>query len=116
MLGQRLESLIKTIGIKKGDFAEKVGFSQAYISMIIGNAQRVPSDRFFESVKREFNVNIDWLKNGTGDMFIVDDPDFTPLEKELITKYNLLPLSERKVIDDIVDALLLKTTKPKEKE
>lgn len=43
-------------------------------------------------------------------------PIFTPLEKELVTKYSLLPLSERKVIDDIVDALLLKTTKPKEKE
>lgn len=109
MLGERLEKLIKTLGIKKGDFAERLNFSQAYISMIISGNQKLPSDRFFDSVKREFNVNIDWLKNGDGEMFNIEDKNISPAEKTLITKYNQLPLSERKVIDEILDAMVIKS-------
>ncbi len=108
MLNKRLEILINTLGLKKGDFAEKINFSQAYISMILNGSKQNPSDRFYESIKREFNININWLKNGQGEMFIVDNPELSSTEKDLVIKYNSLPLSERKIIDEIVDAFLLK--------
>lgn len=108
MLSDRLESLIKTLGLKKGDFANKINFSQAYISMILNGSKKNPSDRFYESIRREFNVNTNWLQNGKGDMFLVDNLDLSPIESDLISKYNSLPLSERKIIDEVVDALLLK--------
>lgn len=108
MLNKRLEELIITLGIKKGDFADKIGFTQAYISMVLNNSRQTPSDRFFESIKREFNVNIDWLKSGVGEMFIIDNKNLTPLELELVQKYNSLPLSERKIIDEIVEAMVIK--------
>lgn len=108
MLRDRLESLINTLGLKKGDFANKINFSQAYISMILNGSKQNPSDRFYESIKREFNVNIDWLRNGEGEMFLIDNLDLSPIERDLISKYNSLPLSERKIIDEVVDALLVK--------
>lgn len=111
LLKERLEMLINTLGLKKGDFAEKVNFSQAYISMILSGSKQNPSDRFYESIKREFNVSVDWLRDGKGEMFVVDNPELSPIEKDLVTKYNSLPLSERKIIDEVVDALLIKYSK-----
>ena len=108
MLKDRLEQLIKTLDLKKGDFADKINFSQAYISMILSGTKQNPSDRFFDSIKREFNVNIDWLKYGQGEMFSLNEENLSPLEKDLLTKYNLLPLSERKIIDLMVDTMLSK--------
>lgn len=111
MLGIRLSALINALGIKKGDFAERIGFAQAYISQILSGVKQNPSDRFYESIKREFNVSIDWLRDGKGEMFVVDNPELSPIEKDLVTKYNSLPLSERKIIDEVVDALLIKYSK-----
>lgn len=108
MLNDRLELLINTLGVKKGDFSEKINFSQGYIPMLLSGNKNNPSDRFYKSIKRECNVNIEWLRAGEGEMFIVDDTKLTPIERDLVSKYNSLPLSERKTIDSIVDALLLK--------
>lgn len=108
LLNERLETLINTLGMKKGDFADKIKFSQAYISMILSGSKQNPSDRFFESIRREFNVSTDWLRDGKGEMYVIDNPKLTSIEKDLVSKYNLLPLSERKMIDEVVDALLLK--------
>lgn len=115
LLNKRLEALIDTLGLKKGAFAEKINFSQAYISMILSGSKKNPSDRFYESIKREFNVNIDWLRGGNGEMFVIDNLELSPTEKNLVTKYNLLPLSEKKIIDEIVNALLIKHSKNTDK-
>lgn len=110
MLNDRFNELISTLGLKKGDIAEKIGFTQSYISMILSGNKTNPSDRFYESLKREFNVNIDWLKTGLGDMFNIENESLTPAEYELVKKYNQLPLSERKIIDEIIDAMVIKNT------
>lgn len=108
MLNERLETLINTLDLKKGDFAKKINFSQAYISMILSGSKQNPSYRFYESIKREFNISIDWLRDGKGEMYVTDNPKLSPIEKDLVTKYNSLPLSERKIIDEVVDAFLIK--------
>ena len=45
-----------------------------------------PSDQAIRSISREFNINEDWLRNGTGDM--------------------LLPISRRKEIEKLTNQLL----------
>ena len=108
MLQDRLKILIDTLDIKKRDFAERIHFSQAYISMILNGSKKNPSDRFFDSVRREFRVSTAWLQYGEGEMFIVEDLQLSPIEKDLVFKYNSLPLSKRKIIDEVVDALIVK--------
>lgn len=111
MLKDRLRILIETLGIRKGEFADQMHFSQAYISMILSGAKQNPSDRFYESARLAFSVSPNWLRNGEGEMFLIDDTHLTPMEKELVAKYNALPLSERRIIDEVVDALLLKSAR-----
>ena len=108
MLNDRLKTLIQTLKIKKSEFAEKIDFSQAYISLILSGSKKNPSNRFYKAIQKQFNVNEEWLKNGNGEMFKVDNLKFSPSEKDLITKYNSLSFPERKIIDEVVSALFLK--------
>ncbi len=67
--GERIENLIKQLGITKTKFAEKLSVSQPYISKII-IAGYVPSDRLIEDICEKFNANEKWLRTGEGEMFI----------------------------------------------
>ena len=104
----RLAQLITSLGIKKIDFAMKIGFSQAYISMILSGKKTNPSPRFFDTIGRVFQVNVAWLREGKGEMYAIPGSDIPARDAELLVKFRLLPLRERRMIADIVDALLLK--------
>ena len=67
--GERIENLIKQLGITKTKFAEKLSVSQPYISKIIISGY-VPSDRQIEDICEKFNANEKWLRTGEGEMFI----------------------------------------------
>jgi transcriptional regulator with XRE-family HTH domain len=109
MLNTRLKALICHLGIKENDFAQKTGFSQPYISMILRGKKTNPSPRFFDSISRVFHVNAEWLRSGSGEMFSVPDLNISASEASLLAKYRLLPAHERAVIDEVIDAILLKS-------
>ena len=67
--GERIENLIKQLGITKTKFDEKLSVSQPYISKIIISGY-VPSDRLIEDICEKFNANEKWLRTGEGEMFI----------------------------------------------
>ena len=108
MLGERLSQLIQTLGVSKKEFSNLIGFSQAYVSMILGGKRPNPSVRFIDSIVRQFQVNGEWLKSGTGEMFAQPTANLASSDLDLLRKYHLLPLSERKIVDEIVDAMLMK--------
>ncbi|ULQ61080.1 helix-turn-helix transcriptional regulator [Brucepastera parasyntrophica] len=109
MLSARLEYLITSLGMKKSEFADRIGFTQAYISMILSGKKHNPSPRFYDSVSREFHVNSGWLRDGSGEVFAFPDLDISASDASLLAKYRLLPPSEQKIIDEIVDAMLFKS-------
>ena len=67
--GERIENLIKQLGITKTKFAEKLSVSQPYISKIIISLYDT-SDRLIEDICEKFNANEKWLRTGEGEMFI----------------------------------------------
>jgi len=97
--------LIDSLGIKKGEFATRIGFSSAYISMILKGKKHNPSARFYEAIIPAFHVNPAWLKDGKGRMFLVDDPGIPKADAALIEKYRSLSASERKIVEGIIDAI-----------
>lgn len=109
MLNTRLASLIANLGMKSADFADQIGFSRSYISLILNGKKTCPSQRFFDSLAREFHVNAEWLRDGIGDMFVFPDLNIPPSDAALLAKYRRLPTAERKMVDDIIDAILLKS-------
>lgn len=68
-LSERIVELIKALGIKKTIFARTLNVSQAFVSQLC-SGERVPSDRTIADICREFDVSEEWLRNGTGPMFM----------------------------------------------
>lgn len=68
-LSERIVELIKALGIKKTIFARTLNVSQAFVSQLC-SGERIPSDRTIADICREFDVSEEWLRNGTGPMFV----------------------------------------------
>ena len=78
----RILKIRKDSKLNQEDFGLRLNLTKNYISLIeTGN--RIPSDRTISDICREFNVNEDWLKNGTGDMYKEKDGSFSELLVEL---------------------------------
>lgn len=64
----RILKIRKDSKLNQEDFGLRLNLTKNYISLIeTGN--RIPSDRTISDICREFNVNENWLRTGTGDMY-----------------------------------------------
>lgn len=68
-LSERIRELIRIRGKKKSEFARALNVSQAFVSQMC-SGERVPSDRTIADICREFDVSEEWLRTGTGPMFV----------------------------------------------
>ena len=102
----RFERIFADLGINQIDISRKTGFAQPYISQILNGVKTNPSRRFYETVSREFNVNLEWLMSGKGAIYSVPDDTRQNKIAKAMAKYNMLPKSKQKIIDDMLDALL----------
>lgn len=65
----RIRAIRNTLGLNQTEFGEKVGVK----GNTIGNYEtglRNPSDAVIFSICREFSISEDWIRNGTGEMFV----------------------------------------------
>lgn len=67
-MNNRIVQLRKRRGWTQDKFAEEMGISKNYVSLI-ENGKKVPGDRLVSDICKEFGVNEEWLRNGIGDMF-----------------------------------------------
>lgn len=67
--GERVKWVRKTLGLTLEKFGEKVGVQKSAISKI-ENGENGITDQMCKSICREFNVSDEWLRDGTGDMFV----------------------------------------------
>lgn len=77
---ERFLKVIEKSGLKKKDFAEKLGIVPSTITGII-KGEREPSLQLCKNIEYEFNINSEWLKHGTGEMDIKLD------EKNRVAKF-----------------------------
>ena len=87
-MNERLKIIRLKLKLTQDDFAKKIGIKQAAISAIEKGIRNV-TDRIINDICREFNVNEEWLRNGTGEMFA---PTFNDKLDQLATEYNFSKL------------------------
>ncbi|MDY5975600.1 MAG: helix-turn-helix transcriptional regulator [Anaerovoracaceae bacterium] len=83
--GERIKEIRKSLGMTLEKFGEKLGVKKAAISALENNSRNL-TDQMAKSICREYNVNYDYIMNGTGKMF--SDFPQTVLE-ELCVQYDL---------------------------
>lgn len=64
---ERISLVVEKSGLTKTAFAKRIKVSQGLISQIC-NGTTNPSDRTISDICREFGVNENWLRYGTGEM------------------------------------------------
>jgi hypothetical protein len=72
-----------------------------------------PSPRFYDIVCREYNVNPLWLKTGKGEIYTLPGGSGQSDEAKIMAKFHSLPKPERKLIEDMINALLYKSLQMK---
>lgn len=72
-MDERLKKLRKVLDLTQHEFAARIGVKQNTIATYEMGKGRVPSSQTLKSICREFNVNEEWLRDGTGKMFTESD-------------------------------------------
>ena len=72
---ERIVKLRKVLGLTQQQFADEIGIKRGTVANYeVGRNE--PTDSVVSLICREFNVNEEWLRNGTGEMFIeIDEED-----------------------------------------
>jgi transcriptional regulator with XRE-family HTH domain len=104
-VNERLARVRKTLKLTQREFAEKISVATGFVaSMEIGGRKVNP--RIMKLVSSIFNVNLQWLETGEGEMF------YTNTEKEIeeiISLYKRLsPFFRKFIIRQIHDLIELK--------
>lgn len=86
-MNNRIVQLRKSREWTQDKFAEEMGISKNYVSLI-ENGKKVPSDRLVSDICREFGVNEKWLRDGTGDMYDAPDDEIASVVSELLEENN----------------------------
>lgn len=66
---ERFKEIRRLLGITQAEFGKGINISQNYVWMI-EKGERIPSDRTIADICRVYNVNEDWLRDGTGEPFM----------------------------------------------
>jgi len=102
------------LGVNQMSFARRTGYGQSYISQLLSGNKPSPSERFYKTVGREFNVDPEWIKTGKGKMYTMPGGTGGDETAEYFAKFRLLPKSERRLIEDMINALLVKNLSKEE--
>ena len=78
-MGERVKELRKALGLSGEKFGEKIGLKRNSLSQIETGKNNL-SEQNILAICREFNVNEEWLRTGSGEMF----KDIT-LDEEIIS-------------------------------
>ena len=71
-MNERIRELRKSLNLTMKKFGQRIGISEGAVSNIEKGNRNV-TEQMFKSVCREFNVSEEWLRNGTGSMFVKAD-------------------------------------------
>lgn len=92
MIGERIKELRKALSLTQTAFGERIGLKQNSVALI--EAGRATSDQTIFAICREFRVNEEWLRTGSGEMFV---PSPASIVDELAEEYHLCPEAQAMV-------------------
>ena len=74
-INDRLKEIRKSTNLSQREFSKRIFFSQTMYSDI-ENGNVPIKERLLRLISSQFNVNLDWIKTGNGEMFSSPPPDY----------------------------------------
>lgn len=119
-MNERIKKLRKVLKLSGEKFGEKLGVGKTAISRLENGSNNLTA-QMIKSICREFNVNEEWLRYGTGEMFngpddllaecvgellLTHDDAFYNMIKSILMTYRTLDDKSKEVIQKfILDAV-----------
>lgn len=72
--GERVKAIRKALGLTLEKFGEPLGVKKQTVSRIENGVNNI-TEQMAKAICREFYVNMEWLQNGSGEMFIQQTKD-----------------------------------------
>lgn len=84
-MNERIKKLRKALDLTQQEFADRIGSKRNTVAKYETEVN-TPSAAVVSLICREFNVSEEWLRNGTGEMFLPTDrnADIDRLTKQLL--------------------------------
>lgn len=87
--GERVREVRKSLGLTLEKFGEKIGMKKNSVSQIENGKNNV-TDANIKSICREFGINEEWLRTGSGKMRIPVEDEAAAAVSDLVEKSNPL--------------------------
>ncbi len=92
--GERIRQIREALGLSQSEFAERLGIHKQMVSDVERGKQKRFNSQIEKSLADIFGVNLSWLLNGSGEMFVQENERFSSqsfededIEQEMILKY-----------------------------
>lgn len=109
---KRIKELRKYTKLNQEEFADKIFLKKSAISAYENGKREIP-DRVVNNICSAFNVNKDWLVNGSGEMLVdlAAETDFNEEVKILLKKFQTLNDKDKKAIEQLINTSYENTLK-----
>ena len=116
-IGKRILDLRKNIlNLNQEEFGMPLGITKSSVSKIEAGLNN-PSSAIVISICREYHVNEEWLRHGTGDMFQPESndldflvakygPDLTKNQREIVKGMLKMNKEQRAALDKFIEQLM----------
>jgi len=84
---ERIKEVRKKLELSQVEFSERIFLSKSFYGDIEIGKKKL-NERIIFIISKQFNVNIEWIKTGKGQMFIEKSPDI--MKEKLLNIYNQL--------------------------
>ncbi|MCD7862396.1 MAG: helix-turn-helix domain-containing protein [Lachnospiraceae bacterium] len=113
-MNERIRKLRRTLDLTQQKFADRLGVKRNTVAQWESGINAI-TDQMVNSICREFNVNEEWLRYGTGDPFLPEPSseidalarkyNMSKGERIFLEKYFNLNNDERKAVSKLLDEL-----------
>lgn len=114
-ISDRIKWIRKDLNLTQEEFGKRIGIAQNTIAAY-ESGRREPQDVTFTAICYEFGVNMEWLKNGTGNPYNDADDDLARLigvmlkgendtAKKVFKAFAKLSADDWKSIEKLIDEL-----------
>ena len=73
-VGERLQKARKALHVTQVEFGESLGITQSAISAVESGKVKL-TDRLAQSIQCNYNINVEWLRTGEGEMLVEPSED-----------------------------------------
>ena len=116
-IGHRLKTIRKALDLNQTDFGARINLSQTTIGQYEKETRPI-TERVISQLVAEYNINEEYLRHGTGEMFVSHRTDLvaelaaklqlTSREQQLLLAYSTFPVDKRENFLDFAHDLLRK--------